>query len=104
MVDFAVLTIRNDKHHSTSHLEVGGLIGTVTSQKDGLASKEYSIFNKGNLRASELRTGFSYSSQDTPDGRNSAIISFAADGGFGASSVWLHQNRITHEKDNIKKY
>ena len=66
---------------------MGGLIGTVTSQKDGLASKEHSIFNKGNLRASELRTGFSYSSQDTPDDRNSAIISFAADGGFGPAQL-----------------
>ena len=66
---------------------MGGLIGTVTSQKDGLASKDHSIFNRGNLSAANLKTGYSYSSVGTPDNKNAAIFSFQADGGFAPAQL-----------------
>ena len=66
---------------------VGGLIGTVTSNKDGLASKDNTVFNKGMVSPRSLNTGFAYSSDGTPLGYNSAILSFKADGGFGAAQL-----------------
>ena len=66
---------------------VGGLIGTVTSNKDGLASKDNTVFNKGMVSPRSLNTGFAYSNDGTPLGYNSAILSFKADGGFGAAQL-----------------
>lgn len=66
---------------------VGGLIGTVTSKKDGLASKDNTVFNKGMVSPRSLNTGFAYSNDGTPLGYNSAILSFKADGGFGAAQL-----------------
>lgn len=63
------------------------LIGTVTSNKDGLASKDNTVFNKGMVSPRSLNTGFAYSNDGTPLGYNSAILSFKADGGFGAAQL-----------------
>ena len=71
----------------TSKADVGGLIGTVTKEKDGLASKDNTVFNKGMMPPRSLTTGFAYSSDGTPLNYNSAILSFKADGGFGAAQL-----------------